>query len=421
MKKVKYRLKELLKEGEKLKEDDIKAKSAWMSETKILVDVLLGPGRNNTHSEAYYSFCHAKTHIDAISILKAILVSTTSINNSQSDTSINIFKLENLKFWLLLKPVLKRITIFLLVTAIVACAWFAFISIVAPLPISTTPALIMVWVSFFILFFVLFPNLLDKVKKIKVKDFELELQETVVKATSRDFLSISDFDEHIFSTKGDFRNLSKIIEQAIRVPDKPVLLMVNLRDDQYISIPMLFTYLFFLDLVGASVTVLFISSQHSIRILSDIRQESILGAILGKKVMRVFLEHFPRLSRIFEFRRFNDNISFEDFFRSGSFCGEKFEHFFHNMSGVIHDLGTNRSEYLSKRDVENWFRGYLSQHKVQLSVSDIDIKEIRQAVSKDDDFVLVLQDSKLNSIVSVCLLTKDMSRKLLDSLTVKKL
>lgn len=308
MRKVKNRLNELLKEGEKLKEDDIKAQSAWMSETKILVDVLLGPGHNNKHSQAYYSFCHAKSHIDAIGILKAILVSTTSRNNSQSDTSNNIFKLEGLTYWPLIKPVLQRITTFLLVSAIVACAWFVFISIVAPLPISTTPALIMVWLSFFILFFVLFPNLLDKVKKIKVKDFELELQETVVKATSRDFLSVPDLDKHIFSTKGDYRNLSNIMEQASRVPDKPVLLVVNVRNNHYISIPMLFIYLFFLDLIGASVNVLFVSSSQSIRDLSDIRRPHLLGAVLGKKVMRVFLERFPRLTRIFDFRKFNDNI-----------------------------------------------------------------------------------------------------------------
>jgi hypothetical protein len=287
-------------------------------------------------------------------------------------------------------------------------------------PIDATPALIMVWASVFVLLFVLFPNLLDKVKKIKVKDFELELQETVAKATSRDYLSIPDFDEHLFSTKGDFRNLGDIIEQALRFPNKPVLLVANLRDDHYISIPMLFIYLFFLDLVGASVTVLFVSSKQPIRTVSDIRRDHILGAVLGKKVMRVFLERFPRLIRIFDFRRFNDNIRFEDLFRSGRFHGEGFEHFFHHLSDVLHDLGVNRSEYLSERDVENWFTPDLSRHAVELSISETDIKEIQQAISREDEFVIVLRDNKLNSVASICFLTRDMSRKLLDELTKKK-
>lgn len=420
MDKVKYRLKKLLKKGAKLKEDDIKAQSTWASETKILIDNYLGPAPHNEHSNAYFDFCNTKSHIDKIAILKAILLYPQSKDKAHLKSLQNLSKFKWNQFWQTMKPILRKIAPVLIVTAIIIGAWFAFISIVAPLPIATTPALIMVWLSVFVLFLVLFPNFLDKVKKIKVKDFELELQETVAKATSRDFLSVPDFDEHIFSTKGDFRNLREIMEKTARVPDKPVLLVVNLRDDQYISIPMLFIYLFFLDLVGASVTVLCVLSRQSVRSLSDISRDSILGAILGKKVMRVFLERFPGLSRIFDFRRFNDNIIFEDFFRSGRFQGEGFEHFFHHMSEIMHDLSLNRSKYLSVRDVEKWFRGDLSRHMVEVSISEADIKEIRQAISKDDEFILVLSDNKLNSVVSVCFLTRDMSRKVLENLADKK-
>lgn len=45
----KYRLKELLKEGEKLKEDDVKSQSAWEKETKMLIDMLSGPGLYDEH------------------------------------------------------------------------------------------------------------------------------------------------------------------------------------------------------------------------------------------------------------------------------------------------------------------------------------------------------------------------------------
>ena len=322
--------------------------------------------------------------------------------------------------WKVVKAFVKRTIVFLFVAAIVAGAWYGFLSITKPPPIDTTSALVMVWVSVFVLLFSLFPSILDKVKKIKVRDFELELQETVVKATSKDFLSIPGLDNHIFSTKGDLRYLSAIIEQAARVPDKPVLLVVNLRNDHYISIPMLFVYLFFLDLVGASITVLFVSSRQHIRTLSDIRRDSILGAIVGKRVMRVFLERFPRLSRIFDFRGFNDNISFEDFFRSGRFRDERFEHFLRRILEMMHDLVENRSEYLSIRDVQNWFGSDLSRHIIEVSVSEIDIREIRQAISREDEFLLVLSDNKLNSVVSVCFLTRDMTRKVLEKLSEKK-
>ena len=241
----------------------------------------------------------------------------------------------------------------------------------------------------------------------------------MTKVTSKDVLSVSDLDEHIFSTKGDFRSLANILQQATRFPDKPVLLVANLREGDYISIPMLFVYLFFLDVVGSSVTVLFVSSRRRIRSLSDIQQNFILGAVSAKKIIRVFQERFPRFYRIYDFSRFNDNITFEDFFRTGRFNDGRFEHFFRRISDVIQDLETNRGRYLSERDVENWFKGDISKHAIEFSISGSDVKEIRQALLRDDEFILVLRDNKLNSVVSVCFLTRDMSAKVLEGLTAK--
>ncbi len=330
------------------------------------------------------------------------------------------FKEKTQAFLRVVRPIAKRVFSFLFVAAIIGGAWYGFLSIVKQPPIDATPALIMVWTSALVLLFSLFPNILDKVKKIKVKDFELELQETVAKATSKDFLTVPDLDEHIFSTKGDFRNLANILRQAARFPDKPVLLVANLRENTYISVSMLFVYLFFLDVVGSPVTVLFLSSRRRIQSFSDIRQDCILGAVSGKKVIRVFQERFPIFYRIYNFGRFNDDIRFEDFFRTGRFDDERFEHFFRHISQEIQDLETNRNRYLSELDVENWFKGHISSHAIELSISDSNVKEIRKAISKDDEFLLVLKDNRLNSVVSVCFLTRDMSSKVLEGLTEKK-
>ena len=107
MKKVKCRLEKLLKEGEKVKEDDIKAQSVWASETKILIDMFLGQGPHNMYSEAYYEFCDAESHSDKIAILKAILLSPKSTSESPSTTSQSLFKLKKLTFWQFNKPVLE--------------------------------------------------------------------------------------------------------------------------------------------------------------------------------------------------------------------------------------------------------------------------------------------------------------------------
>lgn len=142
-----------------------------------------------------------------------------------------------------LAPMLKPLFRFLGVSAILASGWYAFLSLVSQPPIDATPVLIMIWSSVIVLLFALFPRILDRVKKFKVKDFEIELQDTVARSTSEDYISFSDLDEYTFSQKGDFRNLEDILEQAIRQPSKPILLVANLRDGEYISIPMLFIYL----------------------------------------------------------------------------------------------------------------------------------------------------------------------------------
>ncbi|WP_156815353.1 hypothetical protein [Pseudanabaena sp. PCC 6802] len=153
------------------------------------------------------------------------------------------FKKRGPVLWRYIQSTLK----FLLVAAIIAGAWYAFLKIVAPPPIATTPALIMVWASVVVLLFSLFPRILDRVKKIKLKDFELELQETVAKVISKDFITLSELDNHIFSTKGNFRNLGEILEQTVRFPEKTVLLVANLGNSNNISISMLFIYLFTVD------------------------------------------------------------------------------------------------------------------------------------------------------------------------------
>jgi hypothetical protein len=128
---------------------------------------------------------------------------------------------------------------------------------------------------------------------------------------------------------------------------------------------MLFIYLFLLDIVGSSVTVLFISTRHGIRRLTDIKQDYVIGAVSGKKVLQRFLERFPGLFRILDARRFNENFFFEEFFRSGKFESDRFEGFFIHMHEMIDDIGENRSTYLSERDVEDWFEAELSSRAIE--------------------------------------------------------
>ena len=82
-----------------------------------------------------------------------------------------------------------------------------------------------------------------------------------------------ELDEYVFSQKGNFKNLNTLLREARQKPSKPILLVVNLRDGEYISIPMLFIYLFFLDLFGSSITVLFINNRNKLSTISDLKEK----------------------------------------------------------------------------------------------------------------------------------------------------
>jgi hypothetical protein len=271
----------------------------------------------------------------------------------------------------------------------------------------------MVWASVFVLLIGLFPNILDRIKRIKVKDFELELQETVTKASMQDYVSFSDFDQPIFSTKEGFSNLSKILPLALRLPNKPVLLVVNLKDDRYISILMLQIYLFFLDLLGASVFVLFLSKRKKIRSISDIEEDDIVGAVSGKKVLQTFFERFPELLRIFDFRSLPSNMVFDEIIRTGRFSEGELTNFFQNIQNMFLEFYPNFQRFLTKNNVKEWFRGHLSIYTIESSVTISDLKIIRQAIEEENEFMTICKNGKLVSLTSLCFLTKDISKKVI--------
>jgi hypothetical protein len=310
-----------------------------------------------------------------------------------------------------IRPYNKRIIYFVAVSLILLVAWLLFLYLVFAPPIGTTPALIMVWASVAVLLVVVFPGIFDRVKRIKAKDFELELQETVDKASSRGFVSISEINRPFFSDKDDFVNLTRIISSALRFPDKPVLLVVNLKDDKYISIIMLQIYLFFLDLIAGSVFVLFISAKRKTKSISDIEKTSIIGAASGEKVKQTFFQRFPELYRIFDFRNSTPEITVEQIVRTKVFLDPELTNYFQNIYNIFYESEHNIPEYLTKRDVEDWFWGQLSNHTIELSISVSDLKTIRKALMKENDFIMVYENGSLVSLIPLCRLANDIAGK----------
>jgi len=305
----------------------------------------------------------------------------------------------------------ERLFNFIIVFTILSSVWYAFLSLIPNPPIDTTPALVMVWSSFIILIIAVFPNILDRVKRFKVKDFEIELREAVAKYTTEDFISLLDRYDYIFSEKDDFRHLQDILSKATSHPSKPVLLVVNLM--KRISIPMLFIYLFFLDLIGSSVTIVFISSKSPHDNLTNINKDSILGAISGKTSLQVFYKHFPHFVKIFNFKHF------EIFSYSVLLDGLK-ENIFLECYKSIRNIDNNHLGYPSKDEVLDLFNGQLSCRKVEIPLNPSDLKTIREALAQGDEFIFSIKDEGLNSVISLCDFSKNISKKILADVAKSK-
>jgi hypothetical protein len=329
--------------------------------------------------------------------------------------SEEISRLDTLKNWL--HENRNQIIKFLLTCIILVLAWIAFIRLVAkPYNIPAPSALIMVWASVIILFVGLFPKIVDRIKKIKLKDIEIELQETISTASSQislPVLGLNNQDRPIFSEKGYLGDLGEILELASRSPSKEFLLVANLKSGNFISIKVLQVYLFFLDLIGISVTVLFIDTRRNIEKLSEITKGNLIGAISGKKVLQTFFYRMPELFRIYNFTQANTNISFVEIMKSRRFIDDQAKILYDTAYNMISDqIFQNTSTFLRKADVEKFFKGEISTYSVDASVYQNDIGKIRKPIIEGNEYILILKKNKLDTVLPICFLTKDITKKI---------
>ena len=270
----------------------------------------------------------------------------------------------------------------------------------------------MVWASVAVALLALFPEALSRIKKLKLKDFELELQESIEKVANKPTLSVLGLEEHVFSMKGDLSRLEPIVEQALRFPSRAVLLVVNLRESHHVSIPMLFIYLFYLDLVGAPIMVLFVSTRSTLRNISDLTKSRVIGTIAGKRVLREFYEQFPSLSRIFVTQARNDNFSVTRLFqtrRSDGLVTELANAVYRDMQ----ESGFGFREHLSTDEIQRWFGSELNVRSISSPPSISDTKTLLGAITSGDDYIHIFENTRLISVVSLCSLTKDLAQKAL--------
>jgi hypothetical protein len=315
--------------------------------------------------------------------------------------------METIKEWLDDNPTWKRVGIFLLVAGVLFGAWILFLWLVKEPPLDTTSAMIMIWISFAVAIFTLFPGLLNKIKRIKIKDFDLELQESVTKATSIDYLSISEGPDYHISRKSDFSDFVEIFLRARKKTDKPILLIVNVRNGSYISIPALYIYLYFLDLHNSNVICLFVSSNTRSDSPREFNKEDVIGAANGKKVLTSLLDRFPNLIRSITHAEFTEDINLFNRER----LKNHFRILYEKMSGEFRN-----NEYLTEENIRNYFSGNINNEFISYDTSQEDEKTILNAIIKGKEYLNILRGNKLYSVIPLEEITNDISKKVLQDI-----
>ncbi|MFW5976697.1 MAG: hypothetical protein ACOCQS_01995 [Bacillota bacterium] len=314
--------------------------------------------------------------------------------------------------WYCIKPYFKRIGIIGLVTLILISGWKGLIFLTGDPPLSDIwPALIMVWLSIFVLILAVFPQLFDKIKKVRIKDLEIILEKVLKDSPQREILSFSEYKiEQVEFEEGNFKNLKNLIKKSILEPDQPLIIVANLSNN--IPLSLIFTYLFLLSFVSPSVVVLFISARSNSE-SEDIIPENVIGAITGKDMLSTFYQLFPDLLNLFNL--FNKQGKVSDVFHSGKFKDFSFARFSQKADEILSRVEFESSDYLTKTDIRRWYGNKICSEIIDLSLDNVNYRKIFKALKNNDDYLIISENNKVKTMVSVTDIAKNISLKTLEN------
>lgn len=279
------------------------------------------------------------------------------------------------------------------VAALLGGAWYVFLILVNKPPIDTTAIIIMVWASLILLLLAAFPQILDRIKKLKVGDIEVELQDVLQKSKEDNLVSLDEADYSTMFEKGDLRRLKSFVVSAMREPEKTYFLVVNVFEFR-ISIFALAAYLYFLSFVAKSIVVVFVSEPSRQLKPKSIKKSSVIGVINGEIVLKeIFLRYRTIYQRLV-------NVSTE-FVRNRDDDENNLINF---LNGI--DLLSNQDQFeligeyrLNSQQVANWFAGELNTKTISSKLAESDRSTLKKSLSSKDEFIIVTDDSDV--VVSV--------------------
>jgi hypothetical protein len=284
---------------------------------------------------------------------------------------------------------------FVFVAALLGGSWYVFLALISKPPLETTPVMIMVWASLILLILAAFPEILNRIKKLKVGDVEVELQDVLQKSKEENQVSLDEVDYSMMFEKGDLRRLKSLVVSAMKEPERTYFLVVNVFELR-ISIFALAAYLYFLGFVAKSIVVIFISDPSRQLKPKSIKKSSVIGVVNGQIVLKeIFLRYrnvYQRLVNVStEFVRNNDDEDNEN-------------NLVNFLNGI--DLLRNRdqieqmNEYrLNSQQVASWFAGELDDRAISSKLTESDRSTLKKSLSNKDEFIIVTDENDV--VVSV--------------------
>jgi hypothetical protein len=316
---------------------------------------------------------------------------------------------------------------------ILSGVWFGFIRLVKKPPLDTTSVMIMVWVTAVILILALFPSILNNLKKVKVGNVEIELQESIQSSTTENFVSVSDLRlddaRYFLGSKGGPEELFRILRRMYIDRKQPVLLTVNLRSG--ISKAFLFVYLFLMEKVGNLVIILFTNSSNNIREFQRLEKNDIVGVISGNNLIKEYYRRFPLLAyelRGENQRIFNDGLndlttvlSERDIMRFLEQCYETIDRQQRrDAERTERNQQLERGDRLSLSEVDVWLSNSLNKGFVDSSLTKADLESIIRSLMAGDDFLIVTEEKSIKTILVLEKFNRNISNKVLIQLATKK-
>ncbi|MBK8619174.1 MAG: hypothetical protein IPN96_19150 [Anaerolineales bacterium] len=206
------------------------------------------------------------------------------------------------------------------------------------------------------------------------------------------------------------------------------MLTVNL--ENIISKTFLFVYVFLIELFSSSI-VFFVAKRSQLKNITDLKETDVLGVISGQKLINAYLRRFPSLLGIFNERNgsFGDNIydaaglvqipSEEIIDSLYSMCRRQIRNDLERERNNDFE-NENRIERLTKIEVEAWLKNKLSSKFIDKSFDEKDLDTLRQCIMSGDEFVILMENKKIVSVIKIEVLTRNISKNLLIQITGNK-